>query len=203
MPYRWENLHSINSKPYICGYCSNSLTSERGFRARLIRPDGVDLGKEGLLYVCHFCSKPTFFDADDNQTPGPKYGNEISGIEDEKISKLYDEARRCVGIGAPTSAILACRKLLMHVAVEKGAKENLKFIEYVKYLSDKGYIPPDSKEWVDEIREKGNEATHEIVIMSDDQAKDLLQLTEMLLKIIYQFPSEIKKKRAAKVSPTS
>jgi hypothetical protein len=90
----------------------------------------------------------------------------------------------------------------MHIAVEKGAAENLKFIEYVEYLSTKGYIPPDSKEWVDEIREKGNEATHEIVIMSETEAKDLLQLTEMLLKIIYQFPSEIKKKRAAKTPAT-
>jgi hypothetical protein len=36
--------------------------------------------------------------------------------------------------------------------------------------------------------------------MSDKDAKDLIQLAEMLLKIIYQFPAEIKKKRAGKTS---
>ncbi len=200
MEYRWENIQNIGSRPYTCGYCSNPLSSERGFRARLHQNNGSDAGIHAYVYVCHFCGKPSFFDVINGiQTPGPKYGNEIPGIEDEKINKLYDEARKCIGTGAPTSAILACRKLLMHIAIEKGAPENLKFIEYVEYLSTKGYIPPDSKEWVDEIREKGNEATHEIVIMSDTDAKDLLQLTEMLLKIIYQFPAEIKKKREKKV----
>lgn len=200
MIYKWIHNQDLKSRQYVCGYCSNPLSSEHGFFADLYEDHGAPNGQRVFIYICHFCGKPTFFDTSNNQTPGPKYGNEILGIEDYRINKLYDEARRCIGIGAPTSAILACRKLLMHIAVEKGAKENLKFIEYVEYLSEKGYIPPDSKEWVDEIREKGNEATHEIVIMSDVDAKDLLQLTEMLLKIIYQFPSEIKKKRAVKTS---
>lgn len=201
MEYSWHAVNTLGPKAYTCGYCSHSLSSEKGYFADL-PPDGR-IARRAWIYVCHFCGKPTFFSTDGKQTPGANFGEDISGIEDEKIKKLYDEARRCIGANAPTSAILACRKLLMHIAVEKGAGENLKFIEYVEYLSDKGYIPPDSKEWVDEIREKGNEATHEIVIMSDAEAKDLLQLTEMLLKIIYQFPADIKKKRAAKAgAPT-
>jgi hypothetical protein len=198
MDYRWNAINSFASKPYTCGYCSNSLSSEKGYLADLWNSNGTQSGQRAFIYICHFCGKPTFFDVDGKQTPGSIYGQEVLGIDDEKIKQLYEEARKCIGVGAPTSAILACRKLLMHVAVEKGAAPNLKFIEYVEYLSTKGYIPPDSKEWVDEIREKGNEATHEIVIMSDKDAKDLIQLTEMLLKIIYQFPAEIKSKRAAK-----
>jgi hypothetical protein len=197
MEYDWYSINNAPSRSYRCGYCSNSLSSEKAYYAT-IRLTNTRV----YVYVCHFCGKPTFFDFDGGQTPGPIYGQEVSGIEDEKIKKLYTEARKCIGAGAPTSAILACRKLLMHVAVEKGAGPNLKFIEYVEYLSTKGYIPPDSKEWVDEIRERGNEATHEIVIMSEGDAKDLIQLTEMLLKIIYQFPSEIKQKRATKATPT-
>ncbi len=86
----------------------------------------------------------------------------------------------------------------MHIAVSKGAKQNLKFIEYVEYLSKNNYIPPDAKEWVDHIRSKGNEANHEIVIMAEEDAKDLLAFIEMLLKIIYEFPANIKKKNAVK-----
>ena len=82
----------------------------------------------------------------------------------------------------------------MHIAVSKGAKPNLKFIDYVEHLSKNNYIPPDAKEWVDHIRNKGNEANHEIVIMKEEDAKDLISFIEMLLKIIYEFPANIKKK---------
>ncbi len=201
MQYQWTPILNIDSRSYKCGYCSSQLSSEKGFIANL-SDRGINRGR-AFIYICHFCGKPTFFNIEGEQTPNAIYGQNISGIEDNKINKLYEEARKCIGVGASTSAVLACRKLLMHIAVEKGATSNLKFIEYVEYLSDKGYIPTDSKEWVNEIREKGNEATHEIVIITENEAKDLIQLTEMLLKIIYQFPSEIKQKRAAKPPSTS
>ncbi len=82
----------------------------------------------------------------------------------------------------------------MHIAVDKGADEGKRFIEYVEYLSNAGYIPPDGKEWVDHIRSKGNEANHEIVIMSKGDALDLITFIEMLLKFIYEFPSRIPQK---------
>jgi hypothetical protein len=81
--------------------------------------------------------------------------------------------------------------MLMNIAVHQGAKEGLKFIEYVNYLSDNGFIPPNGKHWVDHIRKKGNEATHEIALMKETDAKELLVFTEMLLKFIYEFPSMV------------
>lgn len=36
---------------------------------------------------------------------------------------------------------------------------------------------------------KGNEATHEIVVMSETDAKEILVFTEMLLKFVYEFPA--------------
>jgi hypothetical protein len=70
--------------------------------------------------------------------------------------------------------------MLMHIAVEKSAKEGLSFLEYVNFLSDKGYVPPDGRHWVDHIRKKGNEATHEIVLMNATDARELLTFVEML-----------------------
>jgi hypothetical protein len=83
----------------------------------------------------------------------------------------------------------------MHIAVAKGAEEGKKFIEYVQFLADKNYIPPDAKDWVDHIREKGNEANHEITIMNKEDANDLISFSEMLLKLIYEFPANIRKKK--------
>lgn len=47
------------------------------------------------------------------------------------------------------------------------------------------------REWVDAIRKSGNEATHEIVLASEDDAKQLLDFAEMLLRIVYEFPMKI------------
>ena len=79
----------------------------------------------------------------------------------------------------------------MNIAVEKGAKKGESFLFYVSYLADKGYVPPNGKSWVDHIRTKGNEAAHEIELMSQDDATELIQFAEMLLKFIYEFPSKI------------
>ena len=119
-------------------------------------------------------------------------------MNDSSVGDLYNEARNCTGAGAYTSAVLSCRKLLMHIAVSKGAETGKKFIEYVQYLSDQNYIPPDAKSWVDHIRAKGNEANHEIVIMREEDAKDLLSFIEMLLKIIFEFPGQHKKENRNK-----
>jgi hypothetical protein len=81
--------------------------------------------------------------------------------------------------------------MLMNIAVEQGAAEGLKFIEYVSYLADKGFVPPNGRHWVDHIRKKGNEATHEIAIMGEQDACDLISFIEMLLRFIYEFPSMV------------
>ena len=82
----------------------------------------------------------------------------------------------------------------MNIAVSKGAKEGLSFYDYVDFLSDENYIPPNGKGWVDHIRKKGNDATHEISIMEQEDAKELIDFAEMLLKFIYEFPESIKRK---------
>lgn len=83
--------------------------------------------------------------------------------------------------------------MLMNIAVEQGAKEGLKFIEYVNHLAEDGYIPPNGKGWVDHIRKKGNEATHEIALMGKGDAEELILFSEMLLKFIYEFPARVPK----------
>ena len=190
MHIEWQAIGRHLSKSYTCGFCGNSLASERAYHSTR-----SDTGKvAGLIYVCHYCQNPTFFDLiNNNQTPGSRFGEDVRGIDDAGVEKLYFETRDCFSKNAFTSAVLGCRKLLMHVAVSKGAKEGKNFIEYVEYLSSKGYVPPDAKSWVDHIRTKGNEANHEIVIMAEEEAKDMISFCEMLLKLVYEFPAASKK----------
>jgi hypothetical protein len=80
----------------------------------------------------------------------------------------------------------------MHVAVEKGAKEGQTFQNYVNYLADNNFVPAGARAWVDEIRTKSNEANHQIVIKSVQEAKELIDFVEMLLMVVYDYPSRAK-----------
>jgi hypothetical protein len=122
--------------------------------------------------------------------PGIPFGQPVAHLPTD-IEALYLEARRCTSASAYTASVLLCRKLLMNVAVSLGAKAGEPFIFYVEYLAANGYVPPNGKGWVDHIRKKGNEATHEIHLMKQGDAEELISFLEMLLKFIYEFPKKI------------
>ncbi len=84
---------------------------------------------------------------------------------------------------------MACRKILSHIAVERGAEAGKPFGFYVDYLAKTGYIPPNGLAWVDYIRERGNEANHEIALMKKTDADAVLTFTENLLRNVYELPA--------------
>lgn len=184
MPMNW-NSQGLPPRSYVCSYCDRHVGPAQGWAASV-----PGQPSQAYLYICSFCNSPTFFDFRGTQYPGAPFGNSVAGVPKE-VGALYVEARQCMTVNSFTSAVLTCRKLLMHIAVEKGAAQGKSFLEYVQYLSGKGYIPPDGKGWVDYIRTKGNEANHEIKIMSSTDAGDLITFSEMLLKFVYEFPGKI------------
>lgn len=180
----WYNIDKMISKSYKCGYCGNEIASELGYTAR---------DRFGDIYICHKCNKPTFFDYNEKQTPGTLIGKHFKLNIPSDIKELYNEARKCYSVGAYSAVNMCCRKLLMHIAVDCGAKENLKFIEYVNYLDEENYIPRNSKKWVDIIRSKGNETTHEIKISDEKEAQQLIKFIEVIITLIYEIELEIDK----------
>src|SRR5690606_5267436 len=96
--------------------------------------------------------------------------------------------KSCFSISAYTSSVMCCRKLLMNISVSEGAKEGKNFTDYVNYLNDNNYIPPNGKKWVDSIRKLGNEANHKIEFKSQKDTQRILSFTEMLLRFIYELP---------------
>ncbi len=179
----WGNASKIGTRRYICGHCSESICTEIGYSFS----DAYQ-----YIYICHNCNKPTYF-YQGGQVPGPLIGSTVKGVPDD-VGRLYDEARKSYGVSAFTASIMASRKIIMHIAVSRGAEEGLGFQKYVEYLDAKHFIPPDGKEWVDHIRSKGNEANHEIKIMGKGDAEDLIVFIEGLLTFIYEFPSRVKQK---------
>ena len=180
----WYNLNNIGPRQFRCGHCGYSVANDKGYF--------TDSNQLRRIYVCPNCDKPTFFDGEVRQFPSVAPGNEVQHLPLE-LEQLYREARDCCSVSAFTASVLTSRKMLMNIAVHQGAKEGLKFIEYVEYLAANGFIPPNGKVWVDHIRRKGNEATHEISLMTEPDAETLVAFTEMLLKFIYEFPNRVPK----------
>jgi hypothetical protein len=90
----------------------------------------------------------------------------------------------------------------MHIAVSLGAPAGKSFAEYVTYLKDNHYTPPNSDTWVDHIRNMGNEATHEINIGEKEDAEELLTFIEMLLKFIFEFHAKMQKRLQPQQQPS-
>lgn len=183
----WREASTLPSRRYVCGYCSGDITSNLGYKAL---HSGNTSIVSAYIYLCHNCGGSSYFEGS-KQIPGAKLGSAIDHLP-QNIAALHDEIRDATAAGANTAAVLAARKLLMHIAVECGADEGKKFVEYVDYLVDNHYAPPNSKVWVDKIRAVGNEANHEIKVMGTDEASSILRFIEMLLRFNYEFPQSAK-----------
>lgn len=190
----WRSaIQSVSNNAYTCGYCDSYAGPSVAYQC--LYSFAGETSTVGFIYLCPKCNKPTFLNiGTGEQVPGKRIGNTLEYLPKD-IEQLYDEARKCISVNAPTSAVLSCRKLLMNVSVTKGAKAGEKFAFYVNFLEENHYIPPNSKEWVDHIRKKGNEATHEIPNLSQDDAIELIEFTEMLLRFVYELPGKMQKHR--------
>lgn len=185
---QWQGLQRIQSKKFVCGYCGNSVASDLGYYSAA--PNYTDLVTPlrviSRIYICPHCNRPTVFPYQGERIPGELPGISVENLPDN-VSALYEEARRCVSVSSHTAAVMLCRTLIMHIAVGKGATEGKSFKFYVNYLHDEHYLPRGSKDWVDHIREQGNEANHEIALKSKEDALNVIEFMGMLAKFIYEY----------------
>lgn len=186
----WRGEDGMNENRFKCGYCGSVSSSVQGMQLRnrvTTRDDYRD--ENNGIYICTHCNMPTFLWRD-TQVPGNRYGSEVTHLP-ELLNNVYDEARSSYSSGAYTGVVLLCRKLLMHIAVELGAEENLNFLQYVNYLESNNHITVRSKDWVDSIRKSGNSSTHEIEIATKEEAERMIKFSEMILKTNFEYPAEI------------
>jgi len=166
---QWVQVQEMQQTSWTCGYCGLSVGGNLGYykapfnpQTRQIQPiHKVDIGPNvPRIVICPHGDKPTYFEGT-TQMPGVAFGAEVGHLP-ASVAGLYKEARNCMSVSAFTASVLATRKLLMNVAAAQGAPPGGSFQSYVTFLSTNGYVPPNATGWVDHIREKGKEATHEI-----------------------------------------
>lgn len=193
----------IKQTSFQCGYCGKSVVSSEGMETTVNPRHKYDSDIQSIIqkmrngkvigvYICPNCNKPTFKDEIilETQVPLPKIDNNLQNIPLE-VMKVYQEALDAYSAEAFTGTTLLCRKLLMHIAVNLGAKEGENFAYYVKFFDEQHFISPRSHGWVDEIRKIGNKANHELDVNTKEEAEKDLIFCEMILKSNYEYPNEI------------
>jgi hypothetical protein len=190
-------LSSDSSRKFTCGHCSALTATVQVFGFYNSRRQW---DKTREIRVCMGCRMPTFFTATGGQIPTPPAGRMVEHLP-AVVAGAYKEALDALQAGAPTAAALMCRKVLMNVAVNKGAKPNLSFAKYVDFLTDNHWVPPGSDEWLTHVRQGGNEATHEIAPTDTADALELVEFTESLLTYVFELPGRMQAKKQAKSSP--
>lgn len=200
----WDGVQTIPGIDYTCAYCGREVGSVSGWQGtgRFLTQRGevesIDGSTPYWVAACPRCGRPTFF-AGDQQIPGSGFGEDVDHLPAD-VDRLYDEARRCMTVGAYNAAVMVGRKLLMNVASTRGAPAGQSFKAYVSFLEEQQAITGDMKPWIDEIRELGNDAVHELPDMARDEAEALLTFVAMLLKIVYEYPERGRRSVAARAA---
>jgi len=114
------------------------------------------------------------------------------------IQRAYEEAIASFGARAYTAAAIMSRKTLEGICLEHGVKAG-PLVKSLKKMKDNGVLDDRLYEWSDALRMAGNEAAHDpAVVVSGEDAKDILDFTNAVIDYLYSFRSkfdQFKKRR--------
>jgi len=146
--------------------------------------------------ICNYCKRPVLVHNEgDTVYPYP-----LPSPSDEKIPedirKDLDEAKMCFSVGAYRACAVMARRAMQSSCIDKGSSKN-KLVDQLQELADNGIITKDLKKWADVVRWVGNDAAHpgnEEVFQED--AKDILNLAEQFLHVVYVAPAIAKERKS-------
>lgn len=181
------NYSTLPSVRITCGWCDSVISPNKGYT---VKNDSLYSSDIGYIYICPNCNQIILYNGCSNKVfPLCKFGKNINKLP-EQVSTIYNEIRECYSVGAFTSIGLLGRKLLMHVAVQEGAEEDKKFVYYVDYLNDNGYVPRKSKHLLEFLRSQGNDANHDVIVLQKEDAEKIISFIELILTFMYEYADE-------------
>lgn len=181
----WVSIGTGGARAFICWNCSKEIASEKYYHSSDNAGNFMS-----YIYICPNCNAPLISDDEDKQIILSLPGIEIEKIPAD-INIIYNEIRKSMQSNCFNGAIMLMRKLIMHIAVEEGAEEGKKFIEYIDYLCEEGIVPKKSKNKANSVRTLGNSTNHEIEARTKEEAQNCFEFIELLLKVNYEFANEI------------
>ncbi len=206
--YRRSDMDTEDLSVY-CPHCGQYTSLSPGSTLIKVRDQNVrvksswtdDRGREWWIGVCNSCKRPSLVqDQGRFVYPAPLPPPTDERIP-EAIRRDLDEAKVCFGAGAPRGCASMARRAIQSACRDKGATRG-KLEDEIDDLAGKGIITHDLKDWADNVRWIGNDASHpDSPSVEQDDAEDILKLADQFLQVIYVTPAiakDLKKKRQAK-----
>ena len=78
----WEKPLNLTPESYVCGYCSEKVSSSLGWVAH------AQAGNQTLIRLCPNCWGPTLFTRDGRRVPANAPGEAVPKVPDE-LNRLY------------------------------------------------------------------------------------------------------------------
>ncbi|MCY7675723.1 DUF4145 domain-containing protein [Bacillus safensis] len=184
----WQDVVAIEGESFNCGYCNSLTAPSYGYVTSGYDRNELIVGAR--ILICPNCKKPTFFD-DNIQYPS---ANNIMGsikFLPDDVQELYKEVCDSFSVHAYTGASILARKMIMNIAIEKEAAEDLNFAGYVEYLVENGVVPNSAEKWLNAVRKNGNEAAHKTRKSSKEETEKIINFLVILLRSVYEFEGEI------------
>ena len=120
--------------------------------------------------------------------PAAPAGGNVASLPDD-VAQAWREARTAHSVAAYSAAEMMCRKILMHMAVDRaGANPGRKFVEYLDDLKSGGYLTTGTEPAVQKIKDRGNAANHELPASTEQESLATLGVTQYLLRGLYEIP---------------
>jgi len=128
--------------------CGNCLTNTSLSNYEFAVAVALDIEDDEENYIMAVCPNCKYFTINNLDTDEPislvlnsSVHNEIiNKIFDEFLKKLFLEFNQAYSYNLNSAATLLARKILMHIAVSEGAKENENFVYYINYIAEQNLI---------------------------------------------------------------
>lgn len=158
-------------------------------------------GASWWIGKCNHCEMPLLIcDGGRLVYPTPRPGPVSEHIPEPMRSDLRD-AKHCVAAGVFNAAVVMARRALQCAAVEQGAPSGhgWQLWKQIKWLDENRKITPSQHQLADAARWVGNHGAHDtepdvaagqpvITNVTDEDARDTIQLVEHLFETLYVAP---------------
>jgi Domain of unknown function (DUF4145) len=183
----------MTTLPITCGHCGRAVGAEIVYDSVMwgnVRGSTyVPQPGAGLWLLCPYCGEGSVRARNSGIIyPAPRPGLTLEHPPAD-VMRAWEEARSAYSVGAYAAAEMMCRKILMHVAVDKGlAEAGQPFVSYMNALRAAGYITTGLEEVADQVRDRGNVANHNLPASSEQESHVTLMITQHLMQAVYELP---------------
>lgn len=172
---------------------------------------GIGHGDSVVLY-CMGCGKGVYFwlegfefkagdegsarvDAERVSDYYPRKVLTIDPVIPKEIGDDFNEANRCLGVGAKKATVAMCRRALQNTCVSKGANPSEDLFSQIDGLESKRIINPSMKDVAHTIRTIGNWGAHpqedSLRDVTLDDASEIVRFTSEFLDEVFVRPARL------------